>query len=149
MIEQAIDLAVRSHKGQVDKAGAPYILHPLRVLGAVGLVDDDIMCAAVLHDVVEDCGVTLNDLRKQGFTSRTVNLVRFLTRLEDETYDQFIDRLSRDKHASWIKVCDLRDNQNLARMGVADPRELTEAQFDRTAKYYRAEVKLREKWGFK
>jgi len=60
-LERAIALAAKAHEGQVDKAGAPYILHPLRMMLKLSSTDERI--TAVLHDVVEDCGVTFDALR--------------------------------------------------------------------------------------
>ena len=61
-LERAIELAVEHHKGQVDKAGEPYILHPLRLMMSVDKDDEKIV--AVMHDIVEDTDITLDDLRK-------------------------------------------------------------------------------------
>jgi len=151
MIEDAITLAVLSHAGQVDKAGKPYILHPLRVLGAVGLStdNDDVMCAAVLHDVVEDCGVKAQDLRGLGLSERTIELTGLLTREDNVSYEHFIESISLDKDASWIKVCDLRDNMDISRLGAKDPKDLTPMQYERLLKYRKAEAKLCAIWGFK
>lgn len=148
MIEQAIALAVKEHVGQVDKANMPYILHPLRVLGNIGLADDDILCAAVLHDVVEDCNVTLENLEMRGFSLRTVELVRLLTRQPNESYEDFIGFISTDRDASWIKVCDLRDNQNVARLIHGNPQGIDRKTYERQAKYKAAELRLCTKWGF-
>ena len=64
-IEKAISLAVEGHKGQEDKAGAPYILHPLRIM--FKMASEEKMIAAVLHDLIEDTETSLDDLREYGF----------------------------------------------------------------------------------
>lgn len=64
-LEKAILIATKAHEGQKDKAGKPYILHPLRVMLRMKTTKD--MMAAILHDVVEDTDVTLDDLREHGF----------------------------------------------------------------------------------
>ena len=64
-LEKAIEIAVRAHAGQVDKAGQPYILHPIRVMLRMGSEAERI--TGVLHDVIEDSDVTLEDLRDEGF----------------------------------------------------------------------------------
>jgi len=66
MLEKAIQCAVKAHAGQKDKAGAPYILHPLRIM--MKMDNQAGMIAAVLHDVVEDSSVTLADLCAEGFS---------------------------------------------------------------------------------
>lgn len=64
-LERAIEMALHAHAGQVDKAGEPYILHPLRLMLALNGMYPRM--AAVLHDVVEDTSVTLDNLRSEGF----------------------------------------------------------------------------------
>ena len=78
-LERAIALAARAHEGQTDKAGAPYILHPLRVL--LAQTTDPARMVAALHDVVEDCGITLDDLRAEGSAEEVVQGVAAVTRL--------------------------------------------------------------------
>ena len=64
-VETAIEIAARAHAGQVDKAGVPYIFHPLRLMLAVTTPFERM--AAVLHDTVEDTDISLADLREAGF----------------------------------------------------------------------------------
>ncbi len=90
-LERAIHIAIEAHKGQKDKAGAPYILHPLRVM--LRLDSDVEMMAAVLHDVVEDSRWTLKGLQEEGFPAQVIETVDYLTRRKQESYDQFIDRI--------------------------------------------------------
>jgi (p)ppGpp synthase/HD superfamily hydrolase len=54
-LQRAIEIAVMAHKGQVDKAGAPYVLHPLRVMHSLRAENVQTQIVGVLHDVVEDC----------------------------------------------------------------------------------------------
>lgn len=111
-LERAISLAVSAHSGQVDKAGKIYVLHCLRVMNSVlelGM-DEASSCAAVLHDIVEDTPVTLEELAEQGFSARVVELVDFLTRRKDETHQQYLERLKPDSDARNIKLVDVRDN---------------------------------------
>ena len=108
-LEDAIEIAVRAHRGQTDKAGRPYILHPLRVMLAQS--NDSARIAAVLHDVVEDSDIELADLKREGFSPVVVEAVDCLTRREDETYAEYIGRVRRSgTHAVLIKIADLRDN---------------------------------------
>ena len=82
-LERAIALAAVAHAGQIDKAGNPYILHPLRVMLNVR-VDaarmDAARIAAVLHDVVEDTPVTPAQLRELGFSDTVITAVAALTK---------------------------------------------------------------------
>lgn len=146
LIELAIRMALEAHAGQTDKAGKPYILHALRVLAAVGHgKPEDVQCAAVLHDVLEDCpAYDAPLLAARGFSPRTINLVQMLSRDEGETYDAFIDRICQDRDASWIKLCDLRDNMDLTRLS----RPLSHTQMDRYYKYVKACAVIQATWGF-
>ncbi|MHC4192318.1 MAG: GTP pyrophosphokinase, partial [Planctomycetota bacterium] len=77
-LENAIRLAVRAHQDQVDKAGEPYILHPLRVM--LSLNSDSERIVGVLHDVIEDSTYTLIDLQKMGYSSEILNALDYLTK---------------------------------------------------------------------
>lgn len=130
-LEDAILLAVRAHRGQKDKAGAPYILHPLRVMAAMK-TDHDRM-AAVLHDVVEDCGISLKRLKALGFPAAVVRTVDRLTKREGESYEVFIARAGSDPRARRIKLADLADNMDLSRITRPGPKDRA-----RLEKYRRA-----------
>ena len=129
-LEKAILIAVQAHTaaGQEDKAGAPYILHPLRVM--LRMTTEAEMMAAVLHDVVEDTGWTLDGLRREGFPEEVVEAVDCLTRKEGETYDAFISRAGRNDLARRVKLADLEDNMDVKRM-----RALTEGDAHRLNRY--------------
>lgn len=85
-IEVALSVALQAHKGQLDKGGAPYILHPLAVLNRVESMDEKIV--AVLHDVIEDTPVTLEQLQELGFSAEIVEAVRLLTKNESDDYER-------------------------------------------------------------
>lgn len=120
-LEDAIALAARAHRGQTDKAGQPYILHPLRVmLGVDGELE---RLAAVLHDVVEDCGVTLAELRRLGYPEPVLAALDRLTRRSGESYEDFIARAAGDPIAMAVKLADLRDNMDLRRLPDPGPRD--------------------------
>jgi (p)ppGpp synthase/HD superfamily hydrolase len=132
-LERAIAIAAAAHEGQVDKAGAPYILHPLRMMLAV--TTPEARMAAVLHDVVEDGDVTLEQLRAEGFPAAVVEAVDALTKREHEEddYEAFIRRAALNPIAREVKLADLRDNADLSR--IADPTEKDRARIE---KYLRA-----------
>lgn len=130
-LEDAIILAAQAHRGMVDKAGAPYILHPLRMMLRLETPAERI--AAVLHDVVEDTGWTLDDLRAEGFAEEIVTAVDHLTRREGESYMAFIRRARQHPIARQVKQRDLEDNLDRRRLATITPRD--EA---RLAKYERA-----------
>jgi (p)ppGpp synthase/HD superfamily hydrolase len=129
--EQALEIALKAHGGQRDKAGAPYILHPLRLaMRMEGTLD---MSAALLHDVVEDSETSLDDLRIAGFPEQVIGAVDALTRRSGESYDDFIGRVGANAIARKVKLADLEDNMNMARLPGLQPKDL-----ERLAKYHRA-----------
>lgn len=115
-LERAIQIAVTAHAGQVDKGGAPYILHPLRVMFSISVDGDEARIAAVLHDVLEDTDVTAEDLAGEGFSAPVIEALEALTRRESETYSAFIKRVSRNPIARIVKMADLKDNSDLSRI---------------------------------
>jgi GTP diphosphokinase / guanosine-3',5'-bis(diphosphate) 3'-diphosphatase len=131
-LERAIALAATAHAGQRDKAGAPYILHPLRMMLKLKTLETQM--AAVLHDVVEDCGITAAMLTAEGFPPAVIEAVRSLTKRTsdgaEEPYDEFIRRAARNPIACLVKLADLEDNMDLSR--IASP---TAKDFARIEKY--------------
>ena len=95
-------LALDKHHGQVDKGGAPYIIHPLRVMCAMQTETEQIV--AVLHDVVEDTDVTLDDLRRMGYSEEIVEAVDHLSRRDGESYEAFIQRIKPHPLAVRVKL---------------------------------------------
>jgi len=136
MLEKAIKIAVEAHAGQVDKAGQPYILHPLRCM--LKAETDIQRISAVLHDVVEDTDWTLEALRSEGFSIEVLATVDRLSRREDESYDAFIERVSGNKDAIAVKIIDLEDNLNITRLA-----NVTEKDCKRLDKYIQALKKLK------
>ena len=132
---RAIELAKQHHKGQKDKAGKPYINHPLRVMNQVESEEEKIV--AVLHDIVEDTNISLNDLRNEGFSEEVVSAVECLTKQDGENYDSYIERISFNPLAVKIKLADLEDNRDLTRLP-----EVTDKDLERLEKYDKALEKL-------
>lgn len=112
-LAQAIFKATWAHDGQVDKAGEPYILHCLRVMLAMKTETERI--AAVLHDILEDTEETPNDIIS-AFGVDIYAIVETLTRREGEEYFDYIKRIKPHPTAKAIKLADLADNMNPARM---------------------------------
>jgi (p)ppGpp synthase/HD superfamily hydrolase len=127
-LERAISIAAEAHAGQRDKAGEPYILHPLRVMLAVKTPEEQM--AAALHDVVEDTPLTVEQLRDFGFPDAVVDAVDALTRREGEDYFDFVRRAAANPVARPVKLADLRDNLKLSRIPAPSQRD-----HDRIARY--------------
>jgi (p)ppGpp synthase/HD superfamily hydrolase len=127
-LERAIMIAAEAHAGQVDKAGAPYILHPLRLMLQMERTEDRIV--AVLHDVVEDTDWTLEGLRHEGFSRIVIEAIGSVTWRTHEDYEDFIQRAAQNPIGSRVKLADLRDNCDLSR--IANPKA---KDFKRVDKY--------------
>jgi len=128
-LERAIAIAAEAHAGQVDKAGAPYVFHPLRIMPR--MTGNDARIVAVLHDVCEDCpGWDFDRLRREGFSEDVLTALDSVTKRDGESYDDFVLRARIDPIGREVKIGDLEDNMDLSR--IAAP---TERDFERIAKY--------------
>lgn len=119
-LNEAITLAVNAHARQTDKSGAPYILHVLRVM--LAQTGTESMTVAALHDVVEDTDITVADLAQAGWSKDIVAAVDALTRREDESYVEFVERASSNELARPVKIADIRDNLRESSDPGAGPR---------------------------
>ena len=132
-LTRALSIAVWAHDGQLDKAGAPYILHPLRVMQK--FYDPVLQQIAVLHDVIEDCPYwSIERLTTQGFDPLVVNAVDVLTRRINENYDDYIERVAKNPLAKKVKIADLKDNLNLGRLMKIERADRLKLE----AKYFKA-----------
>jgi hypothetical protein len=131
-LERAIEIAARRHAGQTDKQGLPYILHPLRVMQRVQ--GDVARMVAVLHDTIEDTGLTADELRAEGFSEEVVAGVVAVTHTKGESYADYVVRCSRSDAARQAKLGDLEDNCRLDR-SILRPDRL-ERDFQRIQRYF-------------
>lgn len=135
-LERAIAIAATAHAGQVDKGGAPYILHPLKVMLRMTTLEERIV--AVLHDVVEDCGISLDDLRKEGFSEEVLTAIASVTKVPGESYEDFVERAAQNPIGRVVKLADLEENSDLSRIALPSWEDL-----ERIEKYRRAIGRLR------
>lgn len=135
-LERAIAIAAKAHEGQVDQAGAPYILHPLKVMLRVTTNEERVV--AVLHDVVEDTDITLGMLRSEGFSEAVLCALESVTKRTGETYEAFVQRAASDPIGRRVKLADLAENSDLSRL--SNP---TAKDHERVAKYHRAIDQIR------
>lgn len=126
-IEGAIALALDAHDGQIDKGGAPYILHPLRVMAAVEQMcpdcPEEVLLAAVLHDVIEDSSYEQQDVMRI-INRETAELVQILTKDGSKTEDEYYADIAGHEYACYIKLADLRDNMDTSRLPVIGENDL-------------------------
>ena len=135
-LERAIAIAATAHAGQVDKGGAPYILHPLKVMLRMTTLEERIV--AVLHDVVEDCEISLDDLRKEGFSEEVLTAIQSVTKVPGESYEDFVERAAQNPIGRVVKLADLEENSDLSRIASPSWEDL-----ERIEKYRRAIGRLR------
>ena len=128
VLDRAIEIAVKAHAGQVDKGGAPYILHPLRVMLRMQTEEERIV--AVLHDVVEDSEITLDDLRSEGFAVAVIEALEALTKRPGESRIDAAQRAARIPLARIVKLADNAENSDLSRIPG-----LTQKDHDRLEEY--------------
>ena len=128
LLERAIKLAKKYHEGQFDKGGSPYIEHPLRVMNGVESIEEKIV--AVLHDVLEDCDVSREQLIDEVIPEYLVEKLEVLCKGKNEKYFDYIDRIKVTQLTINVKLSDLNDNMNLKRL-----KEVTEKDIKRLEKY--------------
>lgn len=136
LLETAISIAVDAHKGRKDRYGAPFILHPLRVMARMETSQE--RTVAVLHDIVEKTAWTVDKLHQVGFPVEITEPLQCLTKKSGETYDSLIQRAASNPVARQVKIADLEDNMDPRRM-----RRIGEEDRERLQKYLKAWLELK------
>lgn len=136
-------LATTRHAGQFDKGGAPYILHCLKVMHYVRSDDEELMCIALGHDLIEDTYQHLNEgmraLAKEGFSNRIISGIAALTKVEGQTYERYKELVKANHDAVKVKMADLRHNTDIRRLkGVRDK------DIERIERYHKFYLELKE-----
>ena len=135
-LKRAIEIAFEAHKDQKDKNGEPYIGHVLRVMN-MGRTENEKICG-VLHDLVEDTEWTFEDLRREGFSKTVIDALTCVTKIsDDEDYEEFTNRIAKNRLAVIVKINDLSDNMDVRRFDV-----IREKDIQRLNKYLRAYRRL-------
>ena len=129
--EKAMQLCNNLHSGQKDKGGNDYTLHPMRVSDSCNSDEEKIV--ALLHDTIEDGGITPDYLLMQGFSHDIVDAVISVTRNKGEDYVDFIQRCRINPIGRRVKIADLKDNMDITRL-----KELTRKDIERLKKYHKA-----------
>lgn len=128
----AMKIAYDAHCGQVDKTGVPYIYHPIHI--AERMDDEYSTIVALLHDVIEDTNLTIEDLREYGFSNEVLESIDIITKRVDDDYFDYIERIKVNKIALKVKVEDLKHNMDLSRI-----ENVTEKDLKRLEKYKNVE----------
>ena len=138
LLNLAIAIAEKAHAGQIDKAGKPYILHPLTVMAQMDDVESKIV--AVLHDAIEDSDLTINELSQQGFPELITEAIAAITKLDGELYDDYLLRVMGNAIALKVKIADVTHNMDISR--IANP---STKDFQRLEKYQKVLNQLTER----
>jgi (p)ppGpp synthase/HD superfamily hydrolase len=132
LLNKMLVVATNAHANQYDKGGNPYILHPLKVMHYLKTNDEELQCIALGHDIIEDTNVTYLQLVEDGFTERIIQGILDLTKLSDETYDEYKLKVMSNRDAMKVKMADLRHNSDIRRL-----KGVTEKDLDRIEKYHK------------
>ena len=131
MIDIALAIAKKAHAGQVDKAGVDYIQHPLYVASQVKTEQEKTV--ALLHDVIEDSDVTVDDLLASGLSNEVVTAVQILTKKKGQSYQEYLGKVKSNNLARVVKLADLKHNSDLSRL-----KSVTNTDYERVKKYKNA-----------
>ena len=140
MLGKMLVIATNAHAGQFDRGGKPYILHPLKVMHYLKTDDEDLMCIALGHDVIEDTDVTYKDLRDAGMSERVIEGIRGMTKLPGQTYEEYKQQVFSNRDSMLVKTSDLRHNTDIRRL-----KGVTEKDFARMAKYHQFYLEIQAK----
>lgn len=127
----AMKICFKAHAHQLDKSGLPYVFHPFHI--AEQMKDEDTTIVALLHDVVEDSDITLDDLKKYGFSEDVISAVAAMTHDPYIDYMDYIAQVKKNPIAVAVKLEDLKHNSDLTRL-----EEVTARDIQRNEKYKKA-----------
>ncbi|MBR4110892.1 MAG: GTP pyrophosphokinase [Clostridia bacterium] len=131
LTKKAMKIAFDAHKEQVDKNGIPYIYHPVHLAEQMNTEYE--ICVAFLHDTVEDCDVTFDDLIEAGFPDEVVEALKLMTHDKSVPYMEYVRKIKNNPIAKAVKLADLRHNSDLTRLD-----HVTEKDLIRKKKYEQA-----------
>ena len=140
MLGKMLVIVTNAHAGQFDRGGAPYILHPLKVMHYLKSDDEELMVMALGHDVIEDTDVTYADLRVAGISERAIRGIAALTKLPGQTLAEYKVGVFANPDARRVKMADLRHNTDIRRL-----KGVTEKDIARMAKYHEFFMELQAK----
>lgn len=137
LTKKALKISFNAHKNQVDKSGMPYVFHPFHL--AEQMDDEYSVCVALLHDVVEDTDITVEELITKGFPKEVINAIELMTHSDSVPYLDYVKAIKNNPIACKVKLADLENNSDLSRLDKIDDKAL-----ERVAKYKKAIEILQE-----
>ena len=129
--KKALKLCFKAHKDQTDKSGMPYVFHPFHL--AEQMKDEATTVVALLHDVVEDTEITIDDLQKMGFSQEVLEAIALMTHNDEVPYMEYVARIKTNPIARAVKLADLKHNSDMTRLESITPYDK-----ERARKYKRA-----------
>ena len=136
MTKAALKLCFEAHREQLDKSGIPYVFHPFHL--AEQMKDEKTTVVALLHDVVEDTDITLDDIRRMGFDDDVISAIAVMTHAEGVPYMEYVAQIKKNPIARIVKLADLRHNSDITRLDAVTPRD------EKRLKKYAAAIALLE-----
>ena len=124
--KKAMRLCYEAHQGVMDRGGVPYVFHPFHL--AEQMTTEDETIAALLHDVVEDTAMRLEDIASMGFPKTALEALRLLTHDRNEDYIEYVCRIGANPVAAAVKMADLAHNSDLTRLDAVDDNALRRAK---------------------
>ena len=131
LTKKALLISFDAHKNQLDKSGMPYVYHPFHL--AEQMDDEYSTCVALLHDVVEDTDITLDNLKEQGFPPEITDAIALMTHDDAVDYLDYVRAMKDNAIARKVKLADLAHNSDLSRLDKVDDKAL-----ERVKKYRQA-----------
>ena len=124
LTKKALKISFDAHKNQVDKGGMPYVYHPFHL--AEQLDDELSTCVALLHDVVEDTDITLDELKSNGFPDEVIEALSLMTHRDNVPYLDYVRAMKDNPIARKVKVklADLAHNSDLTRLDKVDDKAI-------------------------
>lgn len=122
LTKKAMKICFEAHKNQRDKNGIPYIFHPIHL--AEQMTDEDTICVALLHDVVEDTSITFEQLKSEGFSKDIMDALKLMTHDKSIPYMDYVKEIKANSIATAVKLADLKHNSDLTRLDVVDEKAL-------------------------
>lgn len=126
LTKKAMKIAFEAHKNQVDKNGMPYIYHPIHL--AEQMDDEETVCVALLHDVVEDTDISLEDLKQEGFSEEILKALKLMTHDDFVPYMDYVKKIKTNPIATKVKLADLKHNSDLTRLDIVDQKAIKRAE---------------------
>ena len=134
LTKKALRICFDAHREQTDKTGLPYVFHPFHL--AEQMTDEYTTVAALLHDVVEDTDITIDDLIAEGFPTEVTDALALLTHDPAVPYMDYVAKIATDPIAKSVKMADLRHNSDMTRLDTVDDYALKRAEKYKTALEY-------------